>query len=118
MGLNGLLSEVVEDNANMAAGLQQLLHMEAHAVEAAPAGRNALQQSARWRPDTVIPDPEPPDLDGREVARSMRRARPYPRRIALSGSGEVERGAMRAAGFDHCLSKPGGLAELTAAICA
>jgi signal transduction histidine kinase/CheY-like chemotaxis protein len=111
---------VVEDNADMAAGLQQLLQMEGHAVEVAPDGRSALQQSARWRPDTVILDLELPDLDGREVARNIRRAatRPYPRLIALSGSGEVDRGAMRAAGFDNCLSKPACLAELTAAICA
>lgn len=111
---------VVEDNADVAAGLQQLLEQEGHAVAVAPDGRSALQQSARWRPDTVILDIELPDLDGREVARGIRReaARPRPRLIALSGSGELDPRAMRAAGFDHCLIKPAGLAELTAAICA
>jgi CheY-like chemotaxis protein len=111
---------VVEDNADMASGLQQLLQLDGHAVAVALDGRSALRQSARWQPDTVILDLELPDLDGREVARSIRRdaARPCPRLIALSGSGEVDRGAMRAAGFDHCLSKPAGLAELTAAISA
>ncbi|TCP03437.1 hybrid sensor histidine kinase/response regulator [Rubrivivax gelatinosus] len=111
---------VVEDNADMAAGLQQLLQLDGHAVAVAFDGRSALRQSARWQPDTVILDLELPDLDGREVARSIRgdAARPCPRLIALSGSCEVDRGAMRAAGFDHCLSKPAGLAELTAAISA
>ncbi|MDQ3370122.1 MAG: response regulator [Myxococcota bacterium] len=93
-------------------------YLEAHGYDCRVAltGREALDIAAGFRPDIAIIDCGLPDIDGREVARTLCCAgadRPY--LIALTGSGSDEDRALAlAAGFDQFAVKPLKLAALMA----
>src|SRR5437773_339770 len=63
---------VVEDDEDIAQALQRSLRMEGYEVRAAPDGRSALEHGRAFAPDLVILDLGLPELDGIEVARTMR----------------------------------------------
>ena len=105
----GLLVLVVEDDADTAATLAQLLRLEGHRVRTAPDGPTALDEAAADQPDVVLLDIGLPGLDGWEVARRLRlRATPkHPLTVALTGYGrEEDRHSSREAGIDLHLVKP------------
>ncbi|HUQ74196.1 MAG TPA: ATP-binding protein, partial [Burkholderiales bacterium] len=108
---------VVDDNADAAISLATLLRMQGHAVwvehEAGKALRRAMEKS---RLDAIILDIGMPGMDGYELARQLR-AQPKLAEvllIALTGYGQAEdRDRARAAGFDHHVTKPADIGELT-----
>jgi len=100
---------VVDDNADAAASLAELLRLDGHEVREATDGHEALVEADRFRPEVVLLDLGLPGLDGWEVAAALRR-RPSGDRallVAISGYGRSEdRARSLAAGIDLHLVKP------------
>jgi signal transduction histidine kinase/CheY-like chemotaxis protein len=106
---------VVDDNADAAESLAQLLDLEGHATQVAYTARRALEQFDSFGPDVVLLDIGLPEMDGYEVAHRLRqRADKHPViLVALTGYGQREdRDRAIAAGFDEHLVKPVGFDEL------
>jgi CheY-like chemotaxis protein len=110
---------VVEDNADAAESLGEILRLTGHSVEVALSGRAAVQKARTFHPDVVLCDLGLPELDGFGVA-EMFRADPQlraTRLIALTGFVQpemIER--VRQAGFVNHLSKPADIEKLIAAV--
>jgi DNA-binding response OmpR family regulator len=106
---------VVDDLADSAVGLAQLLRHQSHEVATAHDGGDALSTARDFRPNAVLLDLGLPGVDGFEVARRLRAEFPKGLQlIAVSGYGQPDhRRRSREAGFDHHLLKPVDLDELT-----
>ena len=104
---------VVEDHAESAEALLELLGMWGYEAQAAADGEEALGLLEGFRPDIVIADIGLPGIDGHELARRVRRLPGHRETllIALTGYGD---GADEFAesGFDHHLMKPVDLTNL------
>jgi len=110
---------VVEDNADAAESLAEVLRTEGHRVQVAMDGRTGLAKARALRPDVVLCDIGLPDMDGYEVARALRAdaALGAARLIALSGYALPEDQRLAAeAGFDLHLAKPPSLEALFASL--
>lgn len=118
-GLGGHKVLVVEDDAQSADTLRQLLEIEHLQVTVAVTGQQALEAVDNERFDIIISDVAMPEMDGYQLAEALRR---HPRAqetplIALTGLGrpaDVRRAL--AAGFNAHLSKPLSVNELTAVL--
>jgi len=100
---------VVDDNVDSAESLGLLLEAFGANVRVAHDGRSAIDIFGATRPAVVLLDIGMPDLDGYEVARTLRALYPHERStfVALTGWGqEDDRRRAREAGFDHHLVKP------------
>jgi PAS domain S-box-containing protein len=99
---------VVDDNADAAEMLGEVLRALGHTVEIAEDGPIALRVAASFLPDVAVLDIGLPVMDGFELAERMRELAQPPRRlIAVTGYGQAEdraRGVQ--AGFDAHLVKP------------
>jgi len=112
--VGGLRILVVDDNRDSANSLAMLLEDQGHTVRTAHDGEAALTAADAFGPDAVVLDIGLPRLDGYEVARRLRAARPDTGGaipplllIALTGYGHEEnRLQAKAAGFDHHFVKP------------
>lgn len=106
---------VVDDNVDVADTLAELLEALGAIVEVAYDARAALEAISTFEPDAVLVDIGMPDMDGYELARTIR-ASPQHRRlllIALTGWGqEHDHVRSREAGFDHHMVKPPDVADL------
>ncbi|MFO0581641.1 MAG: ATP-binding protein [Anaeromyxobacter sp.] len=110
---------VVEDNADAAETLVEVLKLLGHEARWAPDGPAALALAERFAPDVVLLDIGLPEMDGYEVARRLRAsARGETLQIvAVSGYGQLEdQERARAAGFDLHLTKPVEPASLARAV--
>jgi signal transduction histidine kinase len=108
---------IIEDNADAAETLSELLALDGHRVEAASGGRSGIELVQRVRPDIVFCDIGLPDMSGYEVARALRgdEALRQTRLVALSGYAQPEdRERAREAGFDAHLAKPPALEAVNA----
>ena len=100
---------VVDDNADAAQSLADLLELRGHRVWQALDGRTGISRARELRPDVVLCDLGLPDVDGYEVARAVRGdpALAGVLLVALSGYAQAEhRELSRAAGFVAHLAKP------------
>ncbi len=100
---------VVEDNADGAQTLADILELHGHRVRVARDGRSGIDLARELRPDVVLCDIGLPDVDGYDVARALRREPGLAgvRLVALSGYAQPEdRQRARDAGFDAHLAKP------------
>ena len=98
---------VIEDNVDARQTLRALLETLGHEVHEAADGEAGIAAALELRPDLVFVDIGLPRLDGYEVARRLRAAKPAMRLVALTGYGrddDVQRA--RDAGFDEHLLKP------------
>jgi CheY-like chemotaxis protein len=109
---------VVDDNIDAADSMAMLLRFLGHEVQVAYGGKAAIEAARTSRPDAILLDIGLPDIDGYEVASSLKRdpavaAVPI---VAVTGHGrETDRAQAQQAGFDAYLVKPadpGRLAEL------
>jgi PAS domain S-box-containing protein len=106
---------VIDDNRDARESLAALLELRGHQVHLAPDGRAGIEQARQLRPDLVLCDLGLPDMDGCEVARTLRgdghlRATTL---VALSGYAQpADRRRAAAAGFDRHLAKPASLDQL------
>jgi len=100
---------VVDDNADAADTLAELLKLKGHDVRSECDGPSALNVAASFRPEFILLDIGLPGMDGYEVARRVRQAPELSKTtlVALTGYGqEKDRQQSRSAGFDHHLVKP------------
>lgn len=103
---------VVDDNHEAAQGLGKLLTLRGHEVKLAFAGADAIDAAKRDEHDIVLLDIGLPDMDGYEVAQTLRGSIASTL-IALTGYGQDEdKQRAKEAGFDYHLTKPVGLAEI------
>lgn len=106
---------IIEDNADAARMLADLLETEGYTVDVAVDGATGLARARELAPEVILCDIGLPDMDGYDLARALRRepALSHSRLIALSGYAQSEdRERSEAAGFDAHLAKPADLAEL------
>ncbi len=107
---------IVDDNEDAARTLAQYLEAKGHQVQFAFDGKEALELAAHYAPRVLLLDIGLPDMDGYTLARRLH-ALPNTQdclTLALSGYGLPEdRERSRQAGFDHHLTKPVNVPELT-----
>jgi CheY-like chemotaxis protein len=100
---------VVDDNADAASTLGQLLKSLGHETRVVHDGPAALVAAAEFRPDVVLLDIGMPGMDGYEVARrlnALKGERKF-RIVAVTGWGqEADRERAKEAGFDQHVVKP------------
>ena len=97
---------IVDDNADAATMLAEVLGMSGHATQVAHSAESAL---AIVDPDTdaCVLDIGLPDLSGYELAARLREHAPRATYVALTGYGQAhDRVLSKAAGFAHHLVKP------------
>ncbi|ROZ79750.1 PAS domain S-box protein [Ramlibacter sp. WS9] len=100
---------VVDDNADAAEMLSQMLVMSGFDCTVAYDGEQALCKAELLLPDAALLDIGLPDFDGYELCRRIRRAslKKQPVLIALTGWGQdKDKEQAVAAGFDGHLTKP------------
>ncbi len=76
---------VIEDNADLLPVIAELLTASGHTVRTARNGAEGLAQFRVERPDLVITDIVMPEQDGVGVLLELRKLRPRPKIIAMSG---------------------------------
>jgi len=110
---------VVDDNAEAAELMAEILRVSCHEVCTAGDGSSALEVARQFRPELAILDIGLPVMDGYELGQRLRAelGPSAPVLFALSGSGQAsDRARSEAAGFDLHLVKPVDVARLLAAI--
>ncbi|HWH53572.1 MAG TPA: response regulator transcription factor [Gemmatimonadaceae bacterium] len=104
---------VVEDNADLAAGIEYNLSLDGYDVRIAADGKEAIAAVGEWRPDLVLLDLMLPGADGYQVLQAIRGAGNKVPVIILSARGEE---ADKVRGFrfdaDQYVTKPFGILEL------
>src|SRR5678815_2258217 len=63
---------IVEDNADLAAGIKYNLELEGYDVRVAEDGRSAIAASKEWAPELVLLDLMLPGVDGYQVLQAIR----------------------------------------------
>ena len=110
---------VVEDNADLAAGIEYNLKLEGYEVRIAPTGTEALSLAESWRPSLVLLDLMLPGMDGYQVLQTLRTGGSTVPVLILSARGEE---ADKVRGFrldaDQYVTKPFGILELLERIAA
>lgn len=105
----GLKILVVDDSRDAADTCATVLELSGHEVQTAYNGRRALELARTFRPHALLLDIGLPDVNGYELARTIRAA-PWGGGmllIAVTGWGQDEdRRRALEAGFDHHLTKP------------
>jgi CheY-like chemotaxis protein len=100
---------IVDDNADAANSLAQVLALDGHVAEAVYSASAALKRAASFAPEIVLLDLGLPEMDGYEVARRLRQRPAFVgvRIVALTGYGQSEDlRRSREVGFDDHLTKP------------
>jgi DNA-binding response OmpR family regulator len=108
---------VVEDEPMLRDGLRDLLEGAGHSVEAVGDGASGLERGREEAFDLVLLDLMLPKLDGIEVCRRLRTARPALPILMLTARGaEEEKVKGLKAGADDYVTKPFGVRELLARV--
>ena len=110
---------IVDDNADAANSLAQVLGLDGHVTEPVYSARAALARAALFRPDIVLLDLGLPEMDGYEVARRLRAMSELRsvHIVALTGYGQSEDiSRSREVGFDQHLTKPVDFVALDAVL--
>jgi PAS domain S-box-containing protein len=108
---------VVDDNADSADSLREMLNAAGYTASSAYTGRAALDAIAEDNPDVALLDIGLPDIDGYEVCRRVRSqsVMRQPVLIAVTGWGqERDKEQATASGFNGHLTKPADPGKLMA----
>jgi len=100
---------IVDDDADSADLLVQLLEMRGHVVRSVNSANEAVTEAAEFLPEVAILDVGLPDMSGYELAQLLRKCEGLAdcRLIAVTGySGEAVLARSKMAGFDLHLVKP------------
>jgi DNA-binding response OmpR family regulator len=104
---------VVEDNVDLAAGIEYNLQLEGYDVRVADNGRTAIELANEWNPDLLLLDLMLPGVDGYQVLQTIRSSGGRAPVIILSAKGEE---SDKVRGFrldaDQYVTKPFGILEL------
>ncbi len=108
---------VVEDNSDLAYGLQNNLEIEGYEVRVAEKGEVGLSQAREWEPDLIILDLMLPDLDGYRVLQHLRKSGVLTPVLILTARGEESDKVLGfRLGADDYVTKPFGVMELLARV--
>jgi CheY-like chemotaxis protein len=110
---------VIEDNVDAARSIAELLEMKGHRVHVATDGLTGIKKARELKPEVVLCDIGLPDVDGYEIARTLRadEGLRFTRLIALTGYAQPEdRQRAKEAGFDAHIGKPPAVDALLASI--
>ena len=108
---------VVEDNEDLAFGLQTNLEVQGYAVTVARDGEMGLRAALNDRPDMIILDLMLPKIDGIEVLRKIRKNdKSTPIQILTAKGNEVDKVSGLRLGADDYVTKPFALMELMARV--
>ena len=104
---------IVEDNADLAAGIEYNLSLEGYETCIAEDGRRALTAAEQWLPDVILLDLMLPELDGYQVLQTLRTRGVKTPVVILTAKAEE---ADKVRGFrldaDQYVTKPFGVLEL------
>ena len=108
---------VVDDDAVITNGLEQLLSQQGYLVDTAADGVNALGVCEQHRPDVVLTDLSMPRMDGMQLMRKLLESDARLPVIVVTGAGDMESAilAMREGARDY-VTKPVDPAKLTQSI--
>jgi DNA-binding response OmpR family regulator len=81
---------VIDDEANLRAGLRDILEGDGHTVDEASNGLVGMQKFKETQYDLVITDIIMPDQEGFQTIQQMRRINPDQKIIAMSGGGRMK----------------------------
>ena len=108
---------LVEDNADLAFGLQRNLEFEGYTVEVAADGRRGLSRALDGDFDLIILDLMLPKMDGMKVLQQLRSAGASTAVLILTARGEeFDKVRGLRSGADDYLTKPFGVLELIARV--
>lgn len=108
---------VVEDEPQLAAAVAAWLRQDAHAVDVATDGAQALERAAVNEYDVVVLDRDLPVVHGDQVCREIVAAEVATRILMLTAASDVaQRVTGLALGADDYLSKPFAFPELSARV--
>lgn len=107
---------LVEDNPDLARGLQQNLEFEGYRVEVAEDGGAGLETARSGDFDLVILDLMLPEVEGFELLASLRRESRVPVLILTARGGELDRVRGLRLGADDYVTKPFSVLELMARV--
>lgn len=105
---------VIEDEESIAAPLAEALEREGFQAEVAATGGEGLEASDRFVPDIVLLDLMLPDMDGRDVCRTLRDRSSVPIIMLTARGTETDRVVGLEIGADDYVVKPFSVAELVA----
>jgi two-component system KDP operon response regulator KdpE len=107
---------IVEDEDPIRRFLRATLESQGHRVKEAATARDGLAQARTQRPDLILLDLGLPDSDGLDVTRTIRAESAVPIVVLSARGQESDKVSALDAGADDYLTKPFGVAELTARI--
>jgi DNA-binding response OmpR family regulator len=108
---------IVEDDAHIRLGLEEVLRSDGFEVASCPRGDEALDAAARHRPDLILLDIMLPGLSGYDVCREIRaRHSATPILMLTAKSQELDKVVGLDLGADDYVTKPFGVRELLARI--
>jgi len=107
---------LVDDEPSLLAVLEPVLTAAGYAVSVASTGMNALAQVNDDRPDVILLDLGLPDMDGKDVIRSLRGLEGLPIIVISARHQEAEKIAALDEGADDYVDKPFEIGELMARI--
>ncbi len=107
---------IVDDEDSIRRFLRVTLESQKYLIIEAATGHEALLRAAEHKPEIVILDLGLPDMDGVEVARSLREWTTAPIIILSVRGSEKDKIAALDAGADDYLTKPFGVGELLARV--
>jgi CheY-like chemotaxis protein len=110
---------VVDDAADLRELVADLLRMKGHEVTACEDGAAAVKAIREIKPDVALIDIGLPEMDGYEVARTLRKDLPIGtvRLIAMTGYGQAtDKAAALEAGFDAHIVKPASADKIMSAL--
>jgi two-component system, OmpR family, response regulator RegX3 len=105
---------VIEDEESISGPLSEALERGGFSVEVAATGEGGIDAASRRPPDIVLLDLMLPDLDGKDVCRSIRSESSVPIIMLTARGLETDRVVGLELGADDYVVKPFGVAELVA----
>ena len=105
---------IIDDEPQIRKLLRVSLEAHGYVLTEASTGKDGIQQAAMSHPALIIVDLGLPDMDGKEVVRSIRDWSQSPIIILTARDQEQEKIATLDAGADDYITKPFGMGELLA----
>jgi DNA-binding response OmpR family regulator len=107
---------IVEDEPMVAEVVERYLRRDGYSVQTVQDGGAALHAFEQFRPDLIVLDLMLPNVDGREICRSVRARAPTPIIMLTARGEEIDKLIGLELGADDYVTKPFSPRELTARV--
>lgn len=107
---------IVEDELALQETLAYNLKKEGYVIETVGDGRSALETARKLKPDLIVLDIMLPEIDGFEVARTLRKEMTTAILMLTARDDEIDRVVGLEVGADDYLTKPFSMRELVARV--